>query len=256
MKEFVFEPRTYRNRIPGSDLVSFSVTVKETDLYIRSGKNLKNKATRIVEKYRGILEKYIARRPAFTTALEPFSPEKTAPLIVQAMCSAAAQAGVGPMAAVAGAIAEYTGKELLEYSDEVIVENGGDIFMKCLKKRTVSVYAGQSPLSEKLSIDIEPGDTPLGVCTSSGTIGHSLSFGNADAVVVVSGSTLLADAAATSIGNIIKKPGDIRSGLDKMDTIPGIRGVLIIIGDQAGVRGDIQLNRTDQEIPITENERC
>lgn len=243
MDRIVFEPRTYRNSVHGTDLVGFTVTVKETDLFIRAGKNLKSKAERLVVKYRNILEKYIERNPLFLTTLEPFTPEENAPLIVKAMAEAGTAAGVGPMAAVAGAIAEYTGRELLEYTAEIIIENGGDIFMKSLNRRKIGVYAGKSPLSEKISLIVEPEDTPLGICTSSGTFGHSLSFGKADAVAVLSPSTLLADAAATAICNSVKTPDDIQQGLALAETIVGVKGVLIIIGDRAGVRGNINLDR-------------
>ncbi len=245
MNDHIYEPRTYRNRVRGKDLVSFNVTVKETDLYIRARKNLRSKAERLVEKYRGILEKYIERNPEFLTTLEPFSTGDGAPLIVRSMAESAAAAGVGPMAAVAGAIAEYVGKELLEYSPEVIVENGGDIFMKSLSKRTVSIYAGDSPLSNRIALEIEPEDTPFGICTSSGTVGHSLSYGKADAVVILSPSASLADAVATAVCNKIRTADDIPAGLEFAETIPGLKGTIIIIGDKIGVRGKLRLNRTD-----------
>lgn len=244
MSDYIYEPRTYRNRIHGTDLVSFSVTVKETDLYIRARKNLRSKAERLVEKYRTILEKYIERYPDFLTAMEPFNPDDKAPLMVKEMVKSAAAAGVGPMAAVAGAIAEYVGRELLEYSPEVIVENGGDIFMKSLSPRTVSIYAGTSPLSNRLSIEVSPENTPTGICTSSGTIGHSLSYGNADAVVIISPSASLADAVATAVGNIVKTESDIQAGLEFSEKIPGVNGTLIIINDKMGVNGNIKLSRT------------
>jgi ApbE superfamily uncharacterized protein (UPF0280 family) len=245
MTEYIYEPRIYRNRIHGSDLVSFNVTLKETDLYIRARKNLKSKAERLVGKYRGILEKYIERDPGFLTSTKPYNVNENSPLIVRDMAKSAAVAGVGPMAAVAGAIAEYVGKELLDYSPEIIVENGGDIFLKSKEKRTISIYAGKSPLSEKLALEIKPDETPLGICTSSGTIGHSLSYGKADAVVVLSSSASLADATATAIGNIVKTEDDIPAGLDYSKTIPGIKGIIIIANDKAGVWGDINLIRTD-----------
>jgi ApbE superfamily uncharacterized protein (UPF0280 family) len=99
---------------------------------------------------------------------------------VREMADATREVGVGPMAAVAGAIAESVGKELLPYSDEVIVENGGDIFLKTSKERFIGVYAGKSKFTKKIAFSILPDETPLGVCTSSGTVGHSLSFGYAD----------------------------------------------------------------------------
>jgi ApbE superfamily uncharacterized protein (UPF0280 family) len=245
MSHYIYEPRTYRNQIHGTDLVSFGVTIKETDLYIRARKNLRSKAERLVGKYRGILEKYIERYPGFLTALEPFSADNNAPLIVKEMAKSATAAGVGPMAAVAGAIAEYIGKELLEYSSEVIVENGGDIFIKSLSSRTVSIYAGNSPLSNKIALEIFPEDTPLGICTSSGTVGHSLSYGKADAVVIVSSSASLADAVATATGNLVTTETDIQAGLEFSEKIPGVKGTLIIINDKMGVHGDLKLSRTD-----------
>lgn len=245
MNNYLYEPRTYRNRIHDTDLVSFGVTIKETDLYIRARKNLRSKAERLAEKYRRILERYIERYPDFLTTLEPFSPGDNAPMIVKEMVEAAVAAGVGPMAAVAGAIAECVGRELLEYSPEVIVENGGDIFMKSLSQRTVSIYAGKSPLSNKIALEIAPEDTAVGICTSSGTVGHSLSFGKADAVVIVSPSTSLADAVATATGNLVKTEEDIQIGLDFSEKIPGVKGALIIINDKMGVHGDLKLSRTD-----------
>jgi len=243
MSNYSFEPRTYRNQVHGTDLVSFGVTIKETDLYIRARKNLRSKAERMVEKYRLILEKYIERHPDFLTTLEPFSTGDNAPLIVKEMAESATLAGVGPMAAVAGAIAEYVGRELLEYSPEVIVENGGDIFMKSLSPRTVSIYAGKSKLSNKLALEISPEDTPLGICTSSGTVGHSLSYGKSDAVVIVSPSASLADAVATATGNLVKTETDIQAGLEFSEKIPGVKGALIIINDKMGVHGDLKLSR-------------
>ena len=152
--------------------------------------------------------------PDLLTALVPFPVGDDAPAIARAMAEAAAKVNVGPMAAVAGAFAEFVGRDLLKYSPEVIVENGGDIFLKSTKSRLVGVYAGEdSPLTGQVALKIEPLDTPLGVCTSSGTVGHSLSFGKADAVVALSRSTALADAAATAIGNIVKAETDVQKAL-------------------------------------------
>jgi ApbE superfamily uncharacterized protein (UPF0280 family) len=147
------------------------------------------------------------------------------------------------MAAVAGAISEMTANELLKYSGEVIVENGGDIFLSTKTTRTVGIYAGNSPLSNKLTIEIEPGKSPLGICTSSGTVGHSLSFGKADAAVIISKDTFLADAAATAVGNRVRTPDDIENALAFAASIQGVVGALIIIGDKLGVWGDIKLSR-------------
>ncbi len=237
----MYQPRTYRHWVKGNDLVAFNVTVKETDLYIRAQANLKRKAQRLVLKYRQMLERYIERHPSFPTSLEPVAVGDDAPQLVTEMAEAAKKAGVGPMAAVAGAIAESVGSELLAFSPEVIVENGGDIYLKSLNKRLIGIYAGKSPLTGKLGLEINGEDTPLGVCTSSGTVGHSLSFGKADAVIALSPSTALADAAATAIGNRISQPTDIPGGIEFAQSIEGLKGVIIIQGEQVGVWGEVKL---------------
>lgn len=237
----MYEPRTYRHWIKGGDLVSFNVIVKETDLYIRASTNLRRKALRLVIKYRDILERYISQYPAFLTSLQPLPVDDNAPRIVKAMSEAASRAGVGPMASVAGAIAEFVGTELLAFSPEVIVENGGDIYLRSLEKRVVGIYAGPSPLTGKIGLEIAGTDTPIGICTSSGTVGHSLSFGKADAVVVLSKSAILADAAATAIGNLIKQPTDIPDGIELAKGIEGVLGVIIIKGEATGLWGKVKI---------------
>jgi len=237
----MYQPRFYREWTKDKDLVSFSAVVKETDLYVRARRNLKRKALKAVLKYRALLEKYIERHPEFLTALEPLEVGEDAPQIVKDMAEAARKVGVGPMAAVAGAIAEYVGRELLPFSSEVIVENGGDIFLKTLKKRLVGVYAGESSFTGKIALEIQPEETPLGICTSSGTVGHSLSFGRADASIVLSPSTSLADAAATAIGNLIIEASDIPRGIDFAKNVEGIKGVAIIKDDQIGIWGEVKI---------------
>ena len=237
----MYEPRTYRHWIKGGDLISFNVVVEETDLYIRASTNLKRKARKLVLKYRDSLERYIERHPAFLTSLEPLPVDDNAPHIVKAMSEAASKAEVGPMASVAGAIAEFVGMELLAFSPEIIVENGGDIYLKSLGKKIIGIYAGESPLSGKIGLEIDGADTPLGICTSSGTVGHSLSYGKADAVIVLSQSATLADAAATATANLIKQPGDIPRGIERAKSIEGVSGVIIIQGDKTGLWGKVKI---------------
>jgi hypothetical protein len=241
----MYEPRTYRDWVRDKDLVSFTVAVKETDLHIRARRDLTAEALEAVRRYRADLEGYIKSHPIFLTTLKPFEVEQDASSIVKEMAEAAARVGVGPMAAVAGAIAERVGRELLRLSDEVIVENGGDIFLKTSKKRSIGVYAGESAFTKKIAFYILPEETPLGVCTSSGTVGHSLSFGYADAVIVFSPSTSLADAAATAIGNMIRIPEDIPQALEYAQSIENLKGVAIIKGDKMGLWGQIKLSAVD-----------
>ncbi len=222
-------------------LVSFEVVYKQTDLWIAARLNLSKRAMKKVVELREEIEDFIKSFPLFASSFSPLRVSKTAPFIVRKMAEAGKIAGVGPMAAVAGAIAEEVGRELLHYSPEVIVENGGDLFLKTDKERLVAVFAGDSPFSNRIAIKIKPEETPLGVCTSSGKIGHSLSFGKADAVVAISPDTALADAAATAIGNWVSSSEEIEKGLEKARQISGLNGVLLIAGEKMAVWGRIEL---------------
>ena len=231
----------YRDQIGAKDLVSFPVLVEETDLLIFADSNLQETAENAVFTCRQQLKTHISRFPEFVSTLEPLPLQADSPPLIQEMLQAALAAQVGPMASVAGALAEQVGAELLDHTTQVIVENGGDIFLKVTRDITVGIYAGNSPLSNKLAVKIPSASTPLGVCTSSGTVGHSLSFGRADAVTVIAGSTALADATATAIGNRVKETGDIEHGLDIVQQIEGIAGTLIIVDDKFGVWGDFEI---------------
>lgn len=237
----MYQPRIYRHWIKVSDLVSFNVLDRETDLHISAQQKLEDEALIAIRNCRAALEDYIRSHGLFLSSLEPCVVEAYAPSIVKDMAEAARLAGVGPMAAVAGAIAQAVGNDLLAYTREIIVENGGDIFMKLLSTRLIGIYAGDSPLSGKIALEIEPDETPLGVCTSSGTVGHSLSFGTADAVVVLSPSAALADAAATAIGNRVKTIADIDSAIEAAHNIEGVVGVLVIKDDKMGLWGRVKI---------------
>ena len=157
------------------------------------------------------------------------------------MVKAGRQAGVGPMAAVAGAIAGRVGRGLLKITDQVIVENGGDVFIKTNSPVTVGIFAGPSPLSMQLGVRLGGRQNPVGVCTSSGTVGHSLSFGQADAVCVVADSCAVADAAATSIGNLIHSATDIQNAINAAQRMTMVAGIVIIAGEKIGVWGELEL---------------
>lgn len=237
--------RIYHNWVRYSDLVSFRVADKESDLQISAMGDFRVEAQAEIKRCRSDIERYIAQNLEFLVTLDPIDVSKDAPSIIAIMADAAEKAGVGPMAAVAGAIAENIGRALMKRSEEIIVENGGDIFIQARKPRRIGIFAGNSPLSGKLAIDIEPDDTPLGVCTSSGTVGHSLNFGVADAVVVISPSTAMADAAATAVSNIVQSADDIPAAIELAQSIDGVAGVVIIVGDKLGVWGQVKLSKVD-----------
>jgi len=236
-----YQERKYRKKVKGHNLTKFTAVDQETDLLILARKNLQKEAHESIIKFRSELEAYITKDPKFMKTLSPRRVSLRAPNIVKNMANASKKVKVGPMASVAGAIAEYVGKDLLRYSKEVIVENGGDIYMKVKTPRKIAISAGNSRFSEKIALEIDPDQTPLGVCTSSGTVGHSLSFGSADAVVVTAKSTALADAAATAIANGIKTLADIQGGLNLAKRIKGIKSVLIIKDDHIGAWGKMKI---------------
>jgi ApbE superfamily uncharacterized protein (UPF0280 family) len=240
------QERTYRNLVDTEKLTSFQVVVKETDLLVHAETKLVLEARELVLEQRGYVEAYIKSYPDFMTALDPWRLEGPAPIIISDMIKAGAGAGVGPMAAIAGAVAESVGRGLLTFTGQVIVENGGDVFIKTNRPVTVGIFAGASPLSMQLGIQLDGEKKPAGVCTSSGTLGHSLSLGKADAVCVVADSCALADAAATAIGNLIQSPADINNAIAAGQRIAEITGIVIIAGEKVGAWGDLEMVRLNK----------
>jgi ApbE superfamily uncharacterized protein (UPF0280 family) len=216
--------------------------VQETDLWVHAGGPFEPLARELVLHSRWEIEGYIERFPAFARTLLPWPLEnEPAPPLVREMMAAGRAAGVGPMAAVAGAIAAAVGRGLQSASPEVVVENGGDVFLSLNGDAVVGIAAGASPLSLMVGIRLQRNAFPMAVCTSSGSVGHSLSFGRADAVTVVAPDCALADAAATAIGNRVRIATDIEPALDFGLAIAGVRGVAIIVGNRMGLRGELEL---------------
>ena len=215
--------------------------MSETDLYVLADSDLSESALEAVLQYRTQIEEYIRIHPRFRTSLVPVSHDPMAPDIIKDMLAASRAAGVGPMASVAGAIAEHVGRKLLSNSINVVVENGGDIYLDVKDDMKIGIFAGESPLSRRLALKVTAAESPLGICTSSGTVGHSLSFGIADAICIKSKSAALADAAATAAGNLIQTKADVRKGLAKAMSIEGVLGVLIVTGDTLAVQGAMEL---------------
>jgi ApbE superfamily uncharacterized protein (UPF0280 family) len=238
MPEYI--ERTYRRTV-ALDLVTFEVKVMATDLLIAAERDLSARAEELVRACRDDLVAYIKRDPGFKEALRPYHVRGDAPEVARAMAAAAEVAGVGPMAAVAGAIAERVGRGLAVEAHEVIVENGGDIWLQGNRERTVGVFAGRSPFTGKLGVRLAVDLMPCSICTSSGTVGPSLSFGKADAAIAVAGSGALADAAATAIGNAVGGADEVEAGLDVARRVPGVLGAVVIVGDKLAAWGRVEL---------------
>lgn len=237
----MFDNRLYRNYHKKDGLVSFDITVKETNLNIQAATDLSKEAVKAVLECRSYIETYILQHPDFATSLTPIRETGPAPAVIHEMLTGSMNAGVGPMAAVAGAVAEFTGNQLLEHSSEILVENGGDIFIKSDTDTTFGVYAEDSPFFMKAGIKVKKRNHPYGICTSSGTLGHSKSFGKADAATVLANSCPFADAVATALGNRVTDTTDINTAIDWSKSLPGVQGVVIIKGDKIGLWGDLEL---------------
>jgi hypothetical protein len=236
----MYENRTYRNfSITGT--TPFQVTVDQSDLFIRADKQLKEPALVALKQARRQLERYIYDNPLFERSLLPMRSEFTAPKIVRLMLDAGIAAGVGPMAAVAGALAQIVGQAVLEHSDRVFVENGGDLYLALKEKLQIGIVAGKSPLSGRIGLVIRPEDTPCGLCTSSGTIGHSFSEGKADTVTVLAPDAALADAVATATCNKVQSAKDVQAAVEFAAQIEGVQGACVIYKDKLAVQGNLEL---------------
>jgi ApbE superfamily uncharacterized protein (UPF0280 family) len=234
----------YRSITGRKGLRSIEVRHRETDLHIQlasSCKDMKDRISSWVIEARSSIEDYAKAHPEFLTAETPLNVPIIVPSVVKAMSDAGQKAGTGPMAAVAGAIAEYVGKRCFDIcGGEVIVENGGDIFCILNSPVTISLWAGNSPFSGRIGVHLDMPD-PFGICTSSGTVGHSKSYGDADAVTIMADSAALADAVATMTGNLVRSPKDIDKAMQYARQIEGVWGIVIIRRDKIGAWGTLQL---------------
>jgi ApbE superfamily uncharacterized protein (UPF0280 family) len=237
----IYRERTYRRGASAEGLVSFSVTECESDLHISAVVDLRKEARRALKKARAMITRYGAAHPPFIESLSPLPQDENAPPLIREMLEAAVKAGAGPMAAVAGAVAEYVGRALLPLSPELIIENGGDIFMASTEPRNVMIFTDNPHFKDRVCVRIRREQFPLGICTSSGTLGHSLSFGNADAATVLSPSAALADAAATALGNVVQSEEDVHAALERIRDLEGVTGALIVIGRKIGAWGAVEL---------------
>lgn len=242
-----YKDRTYREHFSGR-WEHFTVQCKETDLWIGINKSaykpeIPEFCSNLIKELRASMEAYLLTDREYLHALVPYEPKGNAPDILKQMSAVAQKTGIGPMSAVAGAVARYTALALKEKFGipEVIVENGGDIYADIQEDIDISVFAGASPLSEKVGLHINAKDAPLGICTSSGTVGPSLSFGKADAVMIICQDVLLADSYATAFANYVRKAEDINPVLEKISKTGDIISAIVIKDDKMGVIGKFEL---------------
>jgi len=233
------------------------IIIKETNILLKvDDKRYFRLAEDIILKNRIDLENYILKNPYFLTSYYPIDVEFDAPEIAKLMATAGEVANIGPMASVAGAIAEMLIKNL--NAKNIIAENGGDICLRAKKDVVVGLYAGNSEITGEIGFKLkkEKIKNIYGVCTSSATVGHSVSFGEADAVTVFAKSSAIADAAATAICNASRGKDEeemINNALERTDEIEGIDGVFVVVRDKVGIKGKIpELVKTDKKITLGE----
>lgn len=246
MESVEFTIRDYREKARPEGLVFFDAAVQETDLWIAARKNLTEEAKQSIRKNRAALEHYISSHPDFMTTLAPWKEPVSEGSLMAAMVTAANAVGIGPMSAVAGSLAEAVARDLSRHSPQVLVENGGDLYLLGLDRARAGLWAGSSPLSGRMALMLDPG-SGIAVCTSSGTVGPSLSLGQADCATVISPSGALADAAATELGNRVKTPADIENALDWALSVTGVIGAVVIMGDTFGAKGEVELVPVNME---------
>lgn len=237
----MYEERFYRNKILSK--FKIEVSFKESDLLICSDKEIaREKARGILVKYYEQIEEYVTENSLFLTSLSPLGIDRAAPPVIKEMLEVSKVTGIGPFSAVAGAVAQYVGGELLNYCQELIIENGGDIFLKINEDKIIGVYLGQEFKINNLNLKIKKRNRAFGVASSSSSLGHSLNFGKADLVSVVAKNIIIADGFATAISNRIKKVEDVDKILtEAKDRLP-IEGLLVAFGEKIFLWGDLELS--------------
>ncbi len=236
-----YSERFYRTDNKTERWNSFIIRNETTDLFIRSAEDLSAIGLKIIEKLRNDIRVHINRQLEFQTSYSPVERLDNTPEIVQLMYHASERTNTGPFASVAGAIAQMTGFELMNYTNEIIVENGGDIWMSLTEPAVVQVHSDNAEFDGKTRLLISPEDTPCGICTTSGKVGPSFSFGKADSVTIIGDCAATADAAATLAGNIVKDEDDITKALNHATAVNSVTGAVIIIKNKMGIQGSVKL---------------
>lgn len=236
----MYEERFYRNS--AFSKFTIEVSYKESDLLISTAKEIEQEVChQILKKYYEEIEQYVKKTPAFLTSLSPLEVDNNAPAIVKEMMRVSWITKIGPFSSVAGAIALYVGKEILTYSDEVIIENGGDIFLKINEDKKLGIYLGENSQMQNLSLRIKSRKHPFGIASSSSSFGHSLNFGGAQLVTVIAKDAVIADGFATSLSNRIKKDRDIVEVLEFVKMDPFLEGIFIYFEEKMFLWGALEL---------------
>lgn len=232
---------------------AFYVNYKDTDLCIAVDEDsykeeIPQMALEFCCHLRDAMDAYLITDTEYQKSLTPYYPRHTSGIedevreVLEHMSMAGERAGIGPMGAVAGAFNLYLAQHLDKAftPSELIIENGGDIYAEAQEALNVSIFANTSPLSNKVGFTVPADCFPLGICTSSGTCGHSFSMGKADAVMVMCKDVLVADAMATAIANQVQTEDDVARVIETLND-DGLFSVCIIKGEKVAVKGELPL---------------
>ena len=231
----------YRNKISAEGRYSFRVDYKYSDLYIICDRDISSELEEPVLSFYRNIEKVIARQTDFEKSLAPIKSVKDLPPTIKEMCDAGEVFGVGPMASIAGALCDHIAKSLADRCSFLMIENGGDVYIKSSSPLEVGIFIKNSYFKDMITLLIEAGLTPCGICSSSGSFGHSLSLGKSDLVTVLSGTAILADAAATAVANTINCEEDIDAAITRFRKYGEIKGLIAIKNKRIGLWGQLQL---------------
>ena len=238
--------RFYRRLSPHAGERSFQLVVEQTDLWITvradCAEDLEAIALRRVNEIRSQIQTWITLDPSFGTSLLPVPVPDHAPEVIRRMGAASALMNVGPMATVAGAVAALTAVELVRFTPDCLVENGGDSMLYSTRERVVGLLPDpENGVTVGLRVGVE--DFPLSLCASSASIGHSLSFGQGELAVVRSRDAFVADAAATAFCNMLQGPDDAGRVAEYAAGFAhvGVEGVFLQCGSGIGIWGNMEL---------------
>lgn len=232
----------YRKNISVAGKYCYRLRYKYSDIYITSDSDISGKISEPVIRFYSQLEKVILKDRGFAESLSPVNIHNDYPPLIKEMCSYTSIFNVGPMAAVAGAVCESIAGNIKDDCSFLMIENGGDVYIKSSTRVSAALFTGSKYFPENLNILIDPLDTPCGLCSSSGIMGHSLSLGRSDLVTVMSGTTIAADAAATAIANSINSKPDVDRALEKYRHYSQVKGLIILKDDRLAIWGDLQLD--------------
>ena len=231
----------YRNKISAEGRYSFRLDYKYSGLYIICDRDIGSELEEPVLSFYRNIETVIDEHTDFEKSLVPIKAAKDLPRIIKEMCSAGEVFSVGPMATIAGALCDYLAKSLIGRCSFLMIENGGDVYIKSGDPLEVGIFTKNIYFRDKLTLLIEAGQTPCGICSSSGSFGHSLSLGKSDLVTVLSRTATIADAAATSIANTVNHEEDIDKAIARFSKYKEVEGLIIIKNKRIGLWGKLQL---------------